>query len=747
MAKAISPPNLFQKVVLKYPIHRAFDITIFFLLVSLLVYRLLYLSNHGFAWVLALLCESCFTFIWVVTVSSKWNPVEYKTYPERLSQNAQDLPPVDMFVTSADPVLEPSILTVNTVISLLAVDYPADKLACYVSDDGCSPITYYSLVEASKFAKIWVPFCKKYNIQTRAPFRYFSSELILTGSCNSLEFQQEYNKMKDGYEELASKIKDAVEKSMEWDLIGDFAVFSNMERKNHPTIIKVIRDQNDAGLSEALPHLIYVSREKRPEHPHRYKAGAMNVLTRVSGLITNAPFMLNVDCDMFVNNPQIFLHAMCLLLGSNDERESGFVQCPQCFYDGLKDDPFGNQFVVEHKYMGKGAAGIQGPFYGGTGCFHRRKVIYGSCPDDIGNQAKRLTPVHGGLSYKEQLRIFGGSKEFIRSAAHALQGKENISPQNLPTLVEAAHQVAGCGYEYGTSWGIEVGWQYGSATEDILTGLMIQARGWRSLFCTPDPRAFLGCAPPGGPISMTQQKRWATGLLEILISRRSPIVATVTARLQFRQCLVYLSFLTWGLRSIPELCYAVLPAYCTITDSSFLPKVHEPAIYIYMALFLSYVIYTLIEYLETGLSIRAWWNNQRMARINAMNAWLFGFISVILKVLRISDAVFEVTPKDQSSSNDGDEGRFTFDASLIFVPGTTVLLLQLTALIMGFRGMQLSVNDGSGLGEILCSLMVVLCFWPFLKGLFAKGKYGIPLSTIFKSASLALCFVLVAKRA
>jgi cellulose synthase/poly-beta-1,6-N-acetylglucosamine synthase-like glycosyltransferase len=105
----------------------------------------------------------------------------------------QELLPVDIFVTTADPVLEPPILTVNTVISLLAVDYPADKLACYVSDDGCSPTTYYSLVEASKFAKLWAPFCKKHNIQVRAPFRYFSSEVPLN---NSSEFQQEYNKMK-----------------------------------------------------------------------------------------------------------------------------------------------------------------------------------------------------------------------------------------------------------------------------------------------------------------------------------------------------------------------------------------------------------------------------------------------------------------------------------------------------------------------------------------------------------------------
>lgn len=119
----------------------------------------------------------------------------------------------------------------------------------------------------------------------------------------------------------------------------------------------------------------------------------------------------------------------------------------------------------------------------------------------------------------------------------------------------------------------QVGWQYGSATEDILTGLLIHARGWRSVPCTPDRRAFLGCAPRAGPISMTQQKRWATGLLEILISDRNPIIATLTARLQFRQCLAYLWIFIWGLRSIPELCYAVLPAYCIISNSSFQPKV------------------------------------------------------------------------------------------------------------------------------------------------------------------------------
>ena len=68
--------------------------------------------------------------------------------------------------------------------------------------------------------------------------------------------------------------------------------------------------------------------------------------TRVSGIMTNAPFLLNVDCDMYVNNPQVVLHAICMFLGVDNERDSAFVQFPPYFYDGIKDDPFGNQYDV-----------------------------------------------------------------------------------------------------------------------------------------------------------------------------------------------------------------------------------------------------------------------------------------------------------------------------------------------------------------------------------------------------------------
>ncbi|XP_031286056.1 cellulose synthase-like protein B3, partial [Pistacia vera] len=562
MANPIISVPLFEKVFPKNTYQRAVDVTILFLLFCLLIFRLLSFNNHGLAWFLAFLCELWFTFNWVLIVCTRWTPMLYKTFPERLQQQVPELPPVDVFVTTADPVLEPPMLTVNTVLSVLAVDYPANKVACYVSDDGCSPIILYSLVAASKFAKLWVPFCKKYNVQVRAPFRYFLNESKPSIS-NSRDFQKEWQNMKEEYEQLCRSIENAAHQPFPIGLTGELAIFSNTEVRDHSAIVKVLWE-NEEGISDGVPHLIYISREKRPKHPHHYKAGAMNVLTRVSGLMTNVPFMLNLDCDMFVNNTEIIRHAMCLMLGSKNERDCGFVQSPQFFYDRPED------LLLLHEYVGKGIVGIQGPFYGGTVCFHRRKVICGLWPDEVENQGK---DVNSGKSYDyELLKEYGNSKEFITSAAHALKGNTDYFTSNLSKSLEAAHQVASCSYEYGTGWGKKFGWIYGSTVEDVLTGLTIHEKGWKTGYCSPDPPAFLGCAAPGGPAMMVQQKRWATGLLEIFFSKHNPIIGTLKGKLQFRQSLAYLWLLVWGLRSIFELCYAILPAYCILTDSNFLPK-------------------------------------------------------------------------------------------------------------------------------------------------------------------------------
>ena len=87
------------------------------------------------------------------------------------------LAPIDVFVSTVDPMKEPPLITANTVLSILAVDYPVDKVSCYVSDDGSAMLTFESLSETSEFARKWVPFCKKFSIEPRAPEFYFAQKI------------------------------------------------------------------------------------------------------------------------------------------------------------------------------------------------------------------------------------------------------------------------------------------------------------------------------------------------------------------------------------------------------------------------------------------------------------------------------------------------------------------------------------------------------------------------------------------
>ncbi|XP_017423272.1 cellulose synthase-like protein H1 isoform X2 [Vigna angularis] len=728
---------LYEKVWLKRTFQRVIDTLILFLLLLLLNNRVFSSHNFTFPWLLAFICESWFTFTWIVILNTKWSPAVTITHPDRLLQRVQELPPVDLFVTTADPVLESPIITVNTVLSLLALDYPANKLACYVSDDGCSPLTFYALLEASKFAKFWVPFCKKHNVQVRAPFRYFS-DVTINNNEDSLEFKQEWLQVKEMYDNLSRTIEEVTHKTTPFQLDGEFAIFSNTEQRNHPSIVKVILE-NKEGLFDGLPHLIYVSREKRPQYHHNYKAGAMNVLTRVSGLMSNAPFMLNVDCDMVVNNPKIVLHALCIFMDSQKGKDVAFVQCFQQFYDGIKDDPFGNQWVAAFEYIIRGMAGLQGPFYGGTNTFHRRNTIYGLYPHEI------ETEIKGKLEEDILIQQFGSSKEFINSAAHASGGSvysaNDITPSNF---IEAATQVANCDYECGTFWGKKLGWLYGSISEDVPTGLNIQRKGWRSECCTPDPIAFQGCAPRGLLSTVIQQKRWGSGLTVVFFGKHSPLVCMLFGKVQFRAGLSYFWLTNWGLRGAFLVCYVALIAYCMIANTSIFPQ--GLVLWIAISVFVIYNIHTLSEYLTIGLSITHWWNNQRMCVMRTTTAWFIGFLSAMLKLSRISDTVFEITEKEHTASgadgNNADAGRFTFDESPVFVVGSTILLVHLTAMLIMFLGLQPTpIGNGCGVGELICSTYLVVCYWPYLKGLFIRGKYGIPLSTICMSSVFALVFL------
>ncbi|KAJ9170053.1 hypothetical protein P3X46_018189 [Hevea brasiliensis] len=69
---------------------------------------------------------------------------------------------------------------------------------------------------------------------------YYSSHDSMLPSDESLELQQEWKDMKDEYEMPCRKIQDADKKGIPpYNLAGDLAVFSNVGRRNHSSVIKV----------------------------------------------------------------------------------------------------------------------------------------------------------------------------------------------------------------------------------------------------------------------------------------------------------------------------------------------------------------------------------------------------------------------------------------------------------------------------------------------------------------------------
>lgn len=70
------------------------------------------------------------------------------------------------------------------------------------------------------------------------------------------------------------------------------------------------------------------------------------VQLRVSSEISNAPFILNLDCDMYANNADSILEALCFFLDEKNGHKTAFVQHPQNYDNLTKNDIYGNASFV-----------------------------------------------------------------------------------------------------------------------------------------------------------------------------------------------------------------------------------------------------------------------------------------------------------------------------------------------------------------------------------------------------------------
>jgi 1,4-beta-D-xylan synthase len=122
------------------------------------------------------------------------------------SDGSSNLPVLDVFINTADPVDEPMLYTMNSILSILATDYPVDKYATYFSDDGGSLVHYEGLLETIKFAALWVPFCRKHCVEPRAPESYFWMKMPRYTGKWPKEFLDNHRRMRVKYDEFKARL-------------------------------------------------------------------------------------------------------------------------------------------------------------------------------------------------------------------------------------------------------------------------------------------------------------------------------------------------------------------------------------------------------------------------------------------------------------------------------------------------------------------------------------------------------------
>lgn len=168
-------------------------------------------------WFMSVSCELWFAFSWILDQVPKMHPINRSTDLELLRDKFEapspsnptgrsDLPGMDLFVSTADPEKEPPLTTANTILSILAAEYPVEKLACYVSDDGGALLTFEAMAEACSFADLWVPFCRKHDIEPRNPDTYFSLKGDPTKNKSRQDFVKDRRRVKREYDEFKVRI-------------------------------------------------------------------------------------------------------------------------------------------------------------------------------------------------------------------------------------------------------------------------------------------------------------------------------------------------------------------------------------------------------------------------------------------------------------------------------------------------------------------------------------------------------------
>ncbi|KAL8515688.1 hypothetical protein ACS0TY_014386 [Phlomoides rotata] len=714
MEKSFGPLNVCRTLKIDLVINRLYMVFLGVALSALFYYRITTLSHiiktgesPFLPHFLIFTTELLFTFLWFLHQAFRWKPVVRTVHPERLPQD-QEFPGVDVFVFTADPVMEPALGVMNTVLSAMALDYPPDKLAVYLSDDGGSSVTLNAVRETWKFSKWWIPFCRKYELKTRCADAYFSNEERESDDDvfgSSSDFLAEKKEMERRYYEF----KERLEKLS--------ANASGSVSRDHAAIIEVMNYANGEEMdlsTREMPCLVYVSREKRPSHPHHFKAGAVNTLIRVSAVISNAPYILILDCDHYCNDPTSARQAMCFYLDPEISPTLAFVQFPQAFHNISVHDIYDCRLnYFNRRWIG--ADGIGGPGICGCNLFLKREALYGT------------TIIKKDIDVNYLKRCFGPSNEIVKSIYEVSKPHSFKDMRSIDALKKELELVASVAYDNQSEWGKEVGFDYWSVVEDHSTSLVLFSRGWKSVWIDPPRPCFLGSCPTNLSDMLVQQARWGLGLMQVSLSKSSALVYWLRGKISTLHSMCFAANALDPINVIPLFGISVVPQICLLHGIPLYPKVSDPFFLVFAFIFVASLLKHVQEVLSYGQPIRDALYELRVWMMKSSSCYLFSTLGVVLDKVGLHKANFTLTNKvvDDDQKTLFHKGVYDFRASpLLIAPMCSLYILNVACFMMGVARIIQSQKGDELFAQAVIALFAITVNYHVFDGMVLRKDRG-----------------------
>uniref|UniRef100_A0A7N2LVU7 Cellulose synthase-like protein G2 n=1 Tax=Quercus lobata TaxID=97700 RepID=A0A7N2LVU7_QUELO len=418
-------------------------------------------------------------------------------------------------------------------------------------------------------------------------------------------------------------------------------------------------------------------------------------------MISNSPYILVLDCDMYCNDPTSARRAMCFHLDSKFLHSLAFVQFPQRFHNISKNDIYDSQLRSAFSVLWPGADGLQGPILSGTGFYIKRVLLCGGSIQDI--------------DLEELKHSFGSSNELIKS----LHG--NYKPY--------------------------VGFLYNSVLEDYVTGFTLHCKGWISVYCDPLRPQFLGSGTTNLNDFLIQGMRWSSGLVEVSFSKFSPLIYGPT-RMSIFESLCYGQLAFYPISYFLSLwCFATIPQLCLLNDIPLYPKVSDSYFVIFLFIFSSAISKHLQEVLSTGGSFQTWRNEHRIWMMKSITSHLYGSLDAIMKRIGMREASFLPTNKveDAEQVELYKMGKFDFQTSNMFlVPMVSLIILNMVSFIGGLVRVIFVGNWDQMLVQVFISFYILVMNFPIIEAMIMrKDKGRVRPSVTILSAMFSTIFLLL----